>query len=395
MSLQPPRLLPPEEAPASSPERRYDIDWLRIAAVLLLIPFHSARVFDPEDFYVKSQRVSEGLFGFIVFVANWHMPLLFVLAGSSVWLAMRHRSAGMFAKERVKRLLLPFLFGLVVIVPPQSWLGYLSHGGEGSFISYYPKYWTTADPDFTGYHGGWTPAHLWFVLWLLVLSLLALPLFMWLRHTRAGQRLLDLLARPRRLPFILVVTPALLALTEPLDLMEVTNQNLVGFLLFLVAGFVVVADERIGTALDRLWPWALAVGLAAMAWFTYRALIWSGEDPSPINDFLVNSLVREVGAWLVIVGLLGLGRRWLNRPAPALPYMAEAAYPFYILHQTVIVLLAYAIVQVAVPLGVQYVALVGMSFLLTVLAYEALVRRWRLVRPLFGMKPRRQRQGQT
>jgi hypothetical protein len=296
----------------------------------------------------------------------------------------------MFAKERLQRLLLPFLFGLVVIVPPQSWLGYLSHGiGASSFLAYYPRFWTTVDPDFAGYHGGWTPAHLWFVLWLLVLSLLALPLFVCLRGTHAGQRVLDLLARPRRLPAILVLTPALLVLTEPLDLMEVTNQNIVWFLLFVIAGFVLVSDERIGKSLDRLWPWALGMGCAAMAWFTYRALIWSGEQPSALNDFLVNSLLREVGAWLVILGLLGMGRRWLDRPAPFLPYMAEAAYPFYILHQTVIVLLAYALVGQALPLAAEYVALVGASFLLTVLAYEGLVRRWRLVRPLFGMKPRR------
>jgi glucans biosynthesis protein C len=388
-TIETPSRLRPDRTELIGPARRYDIDWLRIAAVLLLIPFHSARVFDiDEDFYVQSEQLSKGLFGFIVFVAQWHMPLLFLLAGSSAWLAMRHRSGSAFARERVKRLLVPFLFGLAVIVPPQSWLGFVSHGrGDPSFFAYYPEFWTTADPDFTGYQGGWTPAHLWFVLWLLVLSLVALPLFLWLRGG-GGRRALDLLARPRRLPSILVVAPALLVLTEPLDLMEVTNQNLIGFLLFMVAGFVLVSDERIGQAIDRLWPWALALGSVSMAWFTWRALAWTGGEPPALNDFLVNSLLRQVGAWLMIVGLLGLGRRRLDRPARALPYMAEAAYPFYILHQTVIIALAYGIVQLAVPLPVQYAALAVTALLATVVAYELLVRRWRPARLLFGMKPR-------
>ena len=122
-------------------ERRYDIDWLRIAAVLLLIPFHTARVFNwEEDFYVKNDPTSVVAQRFIDFVGPWHMSLLFLLAGMATWLAFRYRSAGQYAGERFKRLLVPFIFGLVVIVPPQTWLAYRWHGkGDPSYWSYYPE----------------------------------------------------------------------------------------------------------------------------------------------------------------------------------------------------------------------------------------------------------------
>ena len=141
-------------------ERRYDIDWLRIAAVLLLIPFHTARVFNwEEDFYVKNDPTSGVAQRFIDFVGPWHMSLLFLLAGTATWLAFRYRSAGQYAGERFKRLLVPFIFGLVVIVPPQTWLAYRWHGkGDPSYWSYYPDFWTTTtDGGVDGYQGGWTP----------------------------------------------------------------------------------------------------------------------------------------------------------------------------------------------------------------------------------------------
>jgi peptidoglycan/LPS O-acetylase OafA/YrhL len=400
----------PGGAAPARPPRRHDIDWLRIAAVLLLIPFHCARVFDPQEaFYVQSEQLSDALYAFIVFVAPWHMPLLFVLAGASSWFALRHRSGGAYVGERVRRLLVPFLFGLAVIVPPQSWLGYITHGhGDLSFLAYYSQYWTTADPEFTGYEGGWTPGHLWFILWLLVISLLALPVFLWLRGARrraasaapgaepsatgsppARSRLLDLLARPRRLPSVLVVAPVLLVLTEPSEFMEVSGQNLFGYFLFLVAGFVLVADERIEAALSRAWPFLLGVGVAAMAVYTTLAL--AAPDDAPLwQELMIGTLLRQLAAWVLILGLLGIGRRLLARPARALPYMAEAAYPFYILHQTVIVLLAWGIVGFALPAAGQYVLLAATSLVATVAVYEVAVRRWRPVRFLFGMKARPQ-----
>lgn len=103
--------------------RVHYVDWLRVLAVLLLFPFHTLRVFNDEDFYAKALPVTEWLDGVLWFISIWHMPLLFFLAGCSTYLALGRRSAGQYALERTKRLLVPLVFGIFILIPPQTWYG--------------------------------------------------------------------------------------------------------------------------------------------------------------------------------------------------------------------------------------------------------------------------------
>ena len=161
--------------------RLHYIDWLRALAVLLLFPFHTWRVFNFGDpFYVKSAQTPVGLSWVIAFIDRWHMPLLFVLAGMSTYLALGARGVGEYAAERVKRLLVPFVFGLFVLVPPQTWLGARFHGGyAGSFVQYLAsgEFVSLAYVERTGtdYYGGLGFGHLWFILYLFLISLVVLP----------------------------------------------------------------------------------------------------------------------------------------------------------------------------------------------------------------------------
>lgn len=372
------------------PPRRYDLDWLRIGAVLLLIPFHTARVFNPaEDFYAKSDETSTALQRFIVFVAPWHMSLLFLLAGAATWFALGFRSARAYTGERVLRLLVPFLFGLVVIVPPQAYVGMLTNTtAERSWWEQYRYFWTSwGDPE--SYAGPWTPAHLWFVLFLLVYSIVLLGPFLWLR--RGGRRLIDWFARACRVPGVVLVVPTAILLAEealvPMD--DLSGQTPLGFLLLVALGYVIVADERITAAVDRHWPVALPFGIAAMA---LRAGLWPENEEyadGSWQEAVVEWLLYQAGVWAMIVGLLGLFHRYANRPNTLYGYATEGAYPFYVLHQTVIVLLAWWVLDwgLGVPAGFTVIAVA--SLMTTVLVHEVAVRRWRPVRFLFGMKPRR------
>jgi peptidoglycan/LPS O-acetylase OafA/YrhL len=373
--------------------RRYDIDWLRIAAVLLLIPFHTARVFNVgERFYAKNEQLSTALQRFIVFVGPWHMSLLFVLAGAASWFALGYRSGGRYAAERLKRLMAPFLFGLVVIIPPQAYFGMLTNtGADRSWWAQYSYFWTHwENPD--NYVGWWTPGHLWFILFLFVYALLAVGLFVWMRRG-GGHRIIGWFAAACRIPGMVIVVPAVLLLAQqalvPMD--DISGQSPVGFFLLFLIGFVMVADERVTAAVDRQWWWALALGVAAMV---ARAALWPGSEdyPDPSwQDSVVNWLGYQVGLWMVIVGLMGLFHRYAQRKGRAYAYATEAAYPFYILHQTVIVLIAYGVVQWGVGIPLKFTLIAAASFALTVAVYEVAIRRWGFVRPLFGMKPRRRR----
>lgn len=372
----------------SATPRRHDLDWLRIAAVALLVPFHTARVFNvEEDFYVKNAPRDEVSQRFIDLVGPWHMSLLFCVAGAATWLAFRHRSARRYAGERVRRLLVPFVFGLLVVVPPQTWLAYNTHhdGADLSYPEYLPRFFTTADADLTGYAGGFTPGHLWFIATLLVISVVALPALLWLHHGR-GRAVLAAVGGVLGHPLALVALPVA-ALVAPWYVMgdDLSGQPVIGFPLLFVLGFLVLADPRAGRAIDRHWPWILALGAGASVVYA-EVEPRAGGWPLPLLKGLY-----ETGVWCVILGLLGVAHRWLSRGGRAWAYATEAAYPFYVLHQTAIVAVAVPVVQWDIPAGGRFAVIAVVSAAVSLAVYELAVRRWGPVRFLFGMRPRQAR----
>jgi fucose 4-O-acetylase-like acetyltransferase len=147
--------------------RRHDMDWLRNMGILLLFPFHSARVFDYWDpFYVKNDQLSWGLSWFISVAGYWFMPLLFWLAGAAGWYALNKRSSGRYVKERFDRLFIPMVVGVLLIVPPQGYFARLNHeGAGGDYLTFLANFFSDFS-DLSGYFGTFTPAHLWFILYL-------------------------------------------------------------------------------------------------------------------------------------------------------------------------------------------------------------------------------------
>jgi peptidoglycan/LPS O-acetylase OafA/YrhL len=373
--------------PSAATQGRLDyVDWLRIFAVALLLPYHSARVFDVFDtFYVKNGALSSGLSYLIAFLDPWHMPFLFVLAGMSTCLALRWRSGGGYLRERVLRLLVPVVFGLLVIVPPQAYLGRLTHtSSTSSFLQFYPTFFQLQSDDLTGYSGGFTPAHLWFIQFLLVFSVVALPLFLWLRSS-GGVRVLARATTIFRAPGVIFLLILPLAVADGL-LPDLGGKNPVFFLLLFVYGYLLVASEHLQQAVDRHRWWALALAVV-MSVITLIAVTLNLQptkfSPADIGLFFA----RMATAWCWTLALLGLGRRYLTASGPLLRYAREASYPVYILHQTVIVLIAFVVVGWQVNIGLKYLAILLAALVGTVLVYELLVRRYGPVRFLFGMKP--------
>jgi hypothetical protein len=194
-------------------------------------------------------------------------------------------------------------------------------------------------------------------------------------------------ARAAQVPGLLVVLPVLILVLPWLQTDDdLSGQPPIGFFLLVLLGFVLLADERIGRVIDRDWVWLLAVGLVASVVY-----IWA--EPHEWGDtaavYIAKKLLYEVGVWCVILGLLGLGHRFLMAGGRVLRYATEAAYPFYILHQTVIVALAYVVCAWDWPVWSKFALIATASFALSLGLYEAAVRRWGPVRFLFGMRPRR------
>lgn len=368
--------------------RKLYIDWLRVLAVLLLFPFHTLRVFNADDpWYVKSDHLSMAVSGVLGFISVWHMPLLFVLAGMSTSLALHKRSTRQYLGERLLRLGVPFLFGFLVLIPPQTWYGGRFNSG---YAQSFWRYLVSGDflrfniQDGGDFYGGFGIGHLWFIMVLLGVSCAALPLLSFCRGGKAASALQGVSRRLAH-PAMWLLVAALLMVGEALP--DPTGLGTPYFLVFFVLGFAIMADDRFMKTAERLRWHALGGGVALSVWWVLSSgLRDATPDPSLVRTALV--FLGMLASWLTIVGLLGLGKRYLDRASPALAYLAEGSYPVYILHQTVIVVAAFSIVGLGAAEPLQWLTLLVVSVAVTFALYEV-VRRLAVTRFLFGMRPRR------
>jgi len=156
------------------------------------------------------------------------------------------------------------------------------------------------------------------------------------------------------------------------------------YLLIFVLGFVSMADTRFMESAER-YRW-LALGLgSAVSIFRVASTAARATLPDPSWALMGHNVLGMLGLWLVLIGFLGVGKRYLDRSSASLPYLAEASYPLYILHQTVIVVLAYYIVEMPGPWAVQWVLLLIAALAVTFGLYEG-VRRVGILRYFFGMR---------
>jgi hypothetical protein len=420
------------------PKRRRDLDAMGGLVVLGLIFFHSARIFDTGDFYVKNEPTSDLVTAVLAFAVTWAMPLMFLMAGMAVWYSLRKRTAGQFAMERIRRLLIPLVFGILVLIPPQV---YIRLSGDPAYSE---SYWDFLASFFdveirltefpfivvaTPERGLFEPGQLWFLICLFAFSLVLLPVFLYLRRP-AGNRALtrgaDFLARPWAI--FLLATPLMLIQVLLGGEVRLAAWNRYSYLLFILYGFVIAADRRFGHAFQRNWKSATILGLLTfLSGLTLYIIASESAGADPFEDNNLTSLsfrfVYSLSGWLWIVAILGLAGR-LTHPlrrrepagAPSAPagdtfdgassqvfepssqpslmdrimrYASEAQLPIYVLHQTIIVAIGFFVVTWGLDWPLKYLVIALATLVATLGLYDVLVRRTQLTRFLFGMKPLR------
>lgn len=366
-----------------SSERRYDLDWLRVLGVFLLIPFHVALIFvlDPNAvMYIKDVVNSRVLEVAVGFVHMWHMPMLFIISGSATHFALGFRSARQYIRERFLRLFIPLLFGVLSFVPLTT---YIQHSNLLSLQEGYIGYFHFDLNQLDGLNGTFTPAHLWFILYLFVFSLIGLPLFLALRSGK-GKGIIKALGIIMQAPLSLMAWGIPLTLAAALNILG--DKNPLYYFLIFFYGFVLAGDVGFQQSIDKLTWVALAYGVFAAVINVMVPIQSYGEWTL---QWMALGLMYEMGRWALTLAVLGLGHRFLNGTNNVLRYASEAAMPFYLLHMTFSVLTGYFAIQLDAPVAVKYPLIVLVATGLTLVAYE-LVRRWNITRWLFGMKPIRQ-----
>jgi glucan biosynthesis protein C len=376
--------------------RQAYLDWLRILAILGVLFFHSAMAYVAEwEWHIKNKETSHILLEFNFWLHNFRMPLLFFISGTVSYFMLQKRTGGGFIGLRFRRLFIPLVVGMLVIVPPQVYMERLTQGFKGNFWSWYPSIFRTgAYPK-----GNLSWHHLWFILYLLVYDILCTPLFVWLLSAKGRRSLqkLDWLATGKwvyllTLPGIVVYSAFSVRYPETNDLIHDWGY-LPYWLLFLLTGFICIAHPGLMDSLERNRRGSLGLAFLSLLFVNY--LRWNNVEPWDLIVAWKNDLrtyaylaLKGVLAWSWVLTAIGYGKRYLNKKHRILDYLNQAVYPFYILHQTVIVILVYYIVQTSDTIGMKYLFTVLATFFLSAGIFHLFIRPYAVTRWLFGMKPR-------
>jgi glucan biosynthesis protein C len=364
--------------------RQHYIDWLRVIATIGIFLFHNARAYDYGDWHVKNALTSLGATQFVEFMNIWMMPLFFVLSGASVYYSLKSRNGGTFLKERFFRIMIPWLLtGIFVMGPPQVYLERLSHGQfNGNFFQFLPHY-------FDGLYGfggnfAWMGVHCWYLMLLSVFSVILLPLF--LPRIRTGfsplQSIAVKMGKPWILPLLWVPVGVVALLSGVIGLgftEQMGSWDILSYAMFFILGYVLFASAGLQDAVKKQGGWFL---LAAVAFSALHLVLKFSVRPAFYDDIDI----RLLATWGWIIGLFWLGERFLNFTNRFLAHVNEMVLPFYILHQMVIVIVAYFVVQTGLAIPFKYGITAVISFAVIVALYELLVRRIGVLRFLFGMR---------
>ncbi|MET1258880.1 acyltransferase family protein [Flagellimonas sp. DF-77] len=368
--------------------RRYDLDWLRVIVFALLIFYHVGMFFVPWGWHIKNERIYDDLIWPMLFLNQWRLPILFTISGMGTYYALSKRNLRQFSWERVGRLGVPLLFGMLLIVPPQI---YIERLVDGDFTGTYMEYYRTmAFRNGTYPQGDISWHHLWFLPYLLLFSLLLGPLFLRLKRRPSKlvgwtQRQLD-----KTFGFYWFIIPLFFveAFVEPFF---PTTHALIGDwftlafygLLFFYGFLLLCTGPTFWTALDKVKSKALWVGILA---FTLLICRWLFVEKDELPQHLGEAFLKVTNLWSWILVIFAYGAQYLNKPSKHLAYANRAVYPFYILHQTITVILAYYVYDKDWGLLVKGTILVIGTFGISWLIYHFIILRIRFLHPFFGLK---------
>lgn len=374
-------------------QRHYGMDWLRIAAFALLILYHIGMYFVPWGWHVKIDPTIDWVALPMYATNGWRLGLLFLVSGyASAALLAKLGGAGAFARSRSARLLIPLAFGVIVVIPPQPWVELVGqHGYPQGFL----HFWATDYFRFGALDGIILPTwqHLWFVVYLWAYTMLAalllavVPAAMRARIADGAARLLGgwgLLVVP--MLWWLAVHAAFPDHKETHALFDDGPSHLHYLAAFGVGGLLRVRPALFA-AVARCWKAATVLAVVAFLPIGWVEWTWPGDTKAPDWAITMFHVARQVQGWATIVALLGIADAKWNLDHPKRAMLAEAVFPFYIIHQTIIVVVGWYLLKVGVAALPSFLILLAATMIGCWLFY-AIGRSIGWLRPLIGLQRR-------
>ncbi|SEK48869.1 Peptidoglycan/LPS O-acetylase OafA/YrhL, contains acyltransferase and SGNH-hydrolase domains [Aquimarina amphilecti] len=364
-------------------KRRYDLDWWRVISIFLVFLHHIGMPFNGDDFHIMNTESSKLLDDIMVFFEQFRLPLLFVISGAGTVFAFSKRSWILFIKERAARLMIPLIFGVFIIVPPQTYIENIT--SYSSYIYFYQKIFENLNVN-----------HLWFIENLFYLSILCIPIIIWIKSNKSTSFKIVLnkfCSKPFGISLLVIPLILIKVITKqyfPEDNTSITNLSVTLFYgYFFITGIIIAGTKTLWDSLKKYRKYNFAITIIAiLLFYAYYFL------PNHITSTYWNISTRwniwygltALLSWAIIITLLGYGQIWLNKPSILLKKLNEGIYPFYILHQTIIIIFGYYILQQSWNITVKILILTITSFITIVCFYKFIIYPFRLTRFVFGMK---------
>ncbi len=343
--------------------RRYDIDWLRVIAIGLLLIYHIGIGFQPWGIlimFIQNNDPLNSLWAPMSMLNVWRIPLLFFVSGMGVSFAIGKRNFKQLILERAKRILIPLIFGALFIVPVHIliWQNYY-----GLNLSYTPG-----------------RGHLWFLANIFIYVTILSPLFFYLKRNQKGKMVKALkwiYGNPVGLFTVALffVLETLLLKPQFYTLYAFTLHGFVlGFIAFLF-GFTFVISGKAFWDTVLKWRWFYFV--LSSSSFIVRLTIYKLEAPN---------YIAAIESVLWVFTAFGFAYKYLNRPSNTLSYLSQAAYPVYIVHM----IFLYLASLLVFPLDISTISKLIFTILITYTGsfglYQLVIRKINFIRPLFGLK---------
>jgi glucans biosynthesis protein C len=365
-------------------ERQYYIDWLRILLIISVFLFHVGMVFNTWGWHIKNDQLYGGLLtGTMTFLHKWRMPLLFLVSGAGTYFALGKRTPGQYLSERFMRLFVPLVAGIFILVPVQVYIEKSSV--YSSLVSYYPHMFEGIYPE-----GNFSWHHLWFIAYLFVIALFISPFLGFLRREKfAGFTywIENIVTKPLALNIFLI--PLVLSQIILRKYFDFGTNALVNdwaamafYIIFFMAGFILIPNKNIAEAIRKQRLLFLAETITVtIIMFGLPGLFKSERTGEIIQDVSAIFL-----AWACGITALGFAKQYLNFDSEFRKLANEAIFPFYLLHQPVIIVVGYFMTRLDIAVLLKVLLIMLTSLAIVVGLYWLVIRRINFLRVIFGMK---------
>lgn len=358
--------------------RKYYLDNLRLMIILILFPYHTLLLYSSIGDYIIHAGNNTFANLFIITFSPWFMQLLFAIAGISTFYSLKKRNSTEYLKERVSKLLIPMISGIIFVISVQVYFAALYNGYTGSFLIFW---WNFITNWFTYFMNGTGLGPMWFLLYLFIVSAVALPIIMKYRNGKW------------KIPIEKITIPQLLLLFIPLGIGSLflnlaPEKSLVQFLLLFLFGYFFLSEDIIQEKLEtKRWPLFISFIVLVISFMVMAMLGFTGLIPL---DIMLNSpifrLYENLLVWVAIMSIMGMGKHYLEFKTPTTLYLSAASFPIYIFHIAWINMAAYYFIGFLPNMMIlQVILIMGTSFVMTIATYE-IIRRIKGVRSLFGIR---------